>query len=36
MDPFNKYTNMQRSVYENEGATGNMNKENHNQHIINI
>lgn len=35
MDSSNRYTNMQRSVYEREGYTGNMNKENHGQHNSN-
>ena len=28
----NKYTQMQKSYYDNEGRTGNMNKENHGRH----
>ena len=28
----NKYTQMQKNYYDNEGATGNMNKQNHSQH----
>ena len=35
MDPANRYTSMQRAVYEHEGASGNMNKENHGQHNSN-
>ncbi len=32
MDPANKYTQMQKSYYDNEGKTGNMNRENHGIH----
>ena len=32
MDSTNKYTQMQKSYYDNEGKTGNMNRENHRGH----
>jgi len=35
MDPNNKYTIMQKRYYDNEGITGNMNKQNHMQHNTN-
>ena len=32
MDPANKYTIMQKTYYDNEGVTGNMNRQNHMGH----
>ena len=32
MEPSNKYTQMQKAYYDNEGVTGGMNKENHMKH----
>lgn len=32
VDPTNKYTQMQKQYYDNEGSSGNMNRENHRGH----